>query len=79
MKEREWNVAVLAEKLMTQTSWEATKRDIVQDSVRMGVLEKRMKASSRSGGDGAGAEDGRREEGGGRALSEETARASPPQ
>lgn len=46
MKEREWNVEALASKLRRQAAWESTKRAIVLDSVRTGVLEKRMLASA---------------------------------
>lgn len=46
MKEREWDVEALASKLRRQAAWETTKRAIVLDSVRTGVLEKRMLAST---------------------------------
>lgn len=42
MKEREWKADALAARLRKQIAWERTKRAIVMDSVRIGVLEKRM-------------------------------------
>ncbi|CAB1104214.1 unnamed protein product [Ectocarpus sp. CCAP 1310/34] len=42
MKEREWKADALAAKLRKQIVWERTKRAIVMDSIRIGVLEKRM-------------------------------------
>lgn len=57
MKEREWNVEVLASKLQRQNVWESTKRAIVLDNVQTGVLEKRMLASTANQ---AGGRDGGR-------------------
>ena len=42
MKEREWQADALAARLRKQIAWERTKRAIVMDSIRIGVLEKRM-------------------------------------
>ncbi|CAM9433121.1 unnamed protein product [Ectocarpus sp. 4 AP-2014] len=42
MKEREWKADALAARLIEQIAWERTKRAIVMDSIRIGVLEKRM-------------------------------------
>ncbi|CAM9169493.1 unnamed protein product [Ectocarpus sp. 6 AP-2014] len=42
MKEREWKADALAARLRTQIAWDRTKRAIVMDSIRIGVLEKRM-------------------------------------
>lgn len=50
MKEREWNVEVLAAKLREQTAWESAKRAIVLDSVRTGLLEKRMMTAANRAG-----------------------------
>lgn len=44
MKEREWNVEAFASKLRRQAAWDSMKRAIVLDSVRTGVLGKRMPA-----------------------------------
>lgn len=46
MKEREWNVEVLAVKLREQAAWESTKRAIVLDRVRTGLLEKKFLGAS---------------------------------
>ncbi|CAM9378300.1 unnamed protein product [Ectocarpus sp. 12 AP-2014] len=42
MKEREWTADALAARLRKQIAWERTKRAIVLDSIRIGVLEKRI-------------------------------------
>ncbi|CAM9573393.1 unnamed protein product [Ectocarpus sp. 13 AM-2016] len=63
MKEREWKADALAARLRKQIAWERTKRAIVLDSIRTGVLEKRMAmAVSRAerAERGRGVENGRR-------------------
>lgn len=81
MKEREWNVEVLAAKLREQAAWESAKRAIVLDNVRTGVLEKKfLREANRVGREESGSRATVRggEGGATKALTATAKLASPP-